>query len=314
MKFSRLVARFLKWAKQCLSKSSVNVYYHYFRRFIQHHGDKPIISLRPTHLSEWAKTWHEAQAIKRLFKWAVEEAGLVKTNPFAFVTLPPKGQRRRTMKRREQLGLLRECPADLRALLVAHRETFARPQELRNATVADLQWEDESMSRTQALRAGLACIVLHEFKQRKKRRIPGLPRVILLSPRVGRLIERLLKTGRKDEEPIFQTSRKQRWTPNAVRCRFRRMRRRLGLVRDRHGENIVPYTFRHSGATAASAKGIRDRLLADILGHVEVSTTWRYQHLCTDDLRSALQPLWNVTGRRRVQPGESPSDRRPSPN
>src|SRR6185295_4351794 len=60
-----------------------------------------------------------------------------------------------------------------------------------------------------------------------------------------------------------------------------------GVGRDRHGETIVPYTFRHTAATLASAAGVRDRLLADALGHTETSTTARYQHLATEHIRAS---------------------------
>lgn len=292
-KIQFLINRFLKWARACLAKSTVDVYRHYFRRFVEYHGNMLIAKLKPMHLSEWAKTWHEAQAMKRLFNWALVDAELVKRNPFANVKHPPKGERKRIMGRAEMLAFLRSTSLDLRTLLLAHRETFARPQELRVATWESIQCEDRSITLQQSLQSGKACIVLHEFKARKRRRIASAPRVILLSPRVCRLLLRILERSSDAVGPIFRTAAGKAWSSNAVRCRLRRLRKRNCLTPDKHGENIVPYTFRHTGATLASAAGIRDRVLADILGHVETSTTHRYQHLSVDHLRAALAPLWN---------------------
>lgn len=291
-KLSQLIRSFLKWAEKCLTKSSVAVYRHYFRKFIEHHGDKQIARLRPSHLTEWAYTWHAAQAMKRLFNWAVNESQCLKKNPFVNVVHPPKGERKRIMGRKEMIRFLRASALDLRCLLTGHRETFARPLELRAAKWTDIVAEDRSLTTREALTSGVACIVLYDYKQRKKRRLPGAPRVILLSPRACKLLLRLLSRTPDETGVIFRTKRGKAWTPNAVRCRLRRLRRRLGLKVDERGENIVPYTFRHTGATLCSAKGIRDRLLADILGHVETSTTARYQHLSLDHLRAALKPLW----------------------
>lgn len=296
-KLSFVVNRFLAWADKCLAKSTVDVYRHYFRRFMLHHGDLPISKLRPAHLSEWADTWHACQAMKRLFNWATLDAGLATLHPFERVKHPPKGARRRIFKRVEMLQLLRATPYDLRALLIAHRETMARPQELREATWEHIQAEDKSLTPRRALETGKACIVLHDFKARKRRRIATAPRVILLSPRACRLLLRLLRDCPGVTRPIFVTAAGSRWTPNAVRCRFRRLRAWLPFARDSRGEAFTPYTFRHTGATLASAAGVRDRLLADVLGHVETSTTARYQHLSLDHLRAAMEKLWFVKKR-----------------
>jgi len=291
-RFSHVATRFLSWADKCLARSTVNVYKHYFRRFVEHHGDLHVRKLQPAHLQEWADTWHATQAIKRLFNWALLDAGLVKRNPFERVKHPPKGQRRRIMNRKEMCIYLRRTAQDLRALLTMHRETFARPEELRVACWDDVQFEGEKESLRQALLAGRAVIVLTDYKARKRRRLPSDPRVLLLSPRAGRLLVRLLDRAGDANGPIFLTSAGRAWTPNAVRCRLRRLRTKWKLARDKRGENVVPYTFRHTGATRAAAHGVRDRLLADILGHVETSTTRRYQHLDLEHLRTALGPLW----------------------
>lgn len=291
-KFSFYARRFLAWAVKCRHATTVNVYRHYFEKFVKENGDIPLSRVNGAKLEEWALTWHASQAIVRLFRWCVADARLLKTNPVAHVKHPPKGERKRTLTPKESAKLLRASPADLRALLIGYRESFARPGELRAATWDDLYPKTTRAKLRTALRSGNAIIVLHEYKNRKRRRLPNDPRVILISPRLGRLLSRLMPSAWETNSPIFQSDKETGWTANAVRCRLRRLRRELKLGRDKRGENIVPYTFRHTGATEASAAGIRDRILADILGHTETSTTRRYQHLQTGHLRAAMLKFW----------------------
>lgn len=300
-KFSRVVFAFFRWAAKTLKPQTVAVYRHYFLKFIEAVGDRRVRSLRPAHLSGWATTWHQAQAVKRLFNWALNEAQMKIPHPFSRVKQPPKGQRRRICSDHERAKIFRASRADLRALLFAYAETFSRPGELRAACFEDLKTIGDRVELGAALGEGRAVIVLHEFKDRSRRKDATSVRVILLSPRVGRLIRRLLKRTPSRRGPIFRTAAGKAWTANALRCRLRRLRRSLGLKRDKRGENIVPYTFRHTGATAAAAAGIRDRLLADVLGHTETKTTARYQHLAIEHLREAMLKLWTPPDRRSVE-------------
>lgn len=290
--FTQLSAEFLKWAAKCKRPSTVAVYRHYLRKFVAHAGVELVSDIRPMHLTSYAKTWHDVQAVKRMFRWAVEEAGLLALNPVERVKHPPKGLRRRINTPKETAQVLRACASDLRRLLIAYRETMARPQELRAARWEDVRGEHPNETLADALAHARASIVLYEFKCRAERTNSEAPRVIVLSPRVCRLLLRLMRACPTIAGPIFKTAKGRAWTPNAVRCRFRRLRKRLGIVRDGRGETIVPYTFRHTGATMAAAAGVRDRVLADVLGHVETKTTARYQHLLLEHLRAALLPLW----------------------
>ena len=79
------------------------------------------------------------------------------------------------------------------------------------------------------------------------------------------------------------------WTANAVRCRMRRLRAKLDFGPDENGEQVVAYTMRHTAATRASSRGIRDKVLAELMGHTSTMTTQRYQHLQADHLADAIR-------------------------
>jgi integrase len=181
--------------------------------------------------------------------------------------------------------------ANFRHFLLALRETLARPQEIRSVKWEELWWPGRGQDLQQALRAGVAVFVLHEYKARKRRADPNKPRVIPVSPRLGRLLVRLARGADKLQGPVFQNSVGRPWTNNAVRCRMRWLRKKMGLQRDPRGENIVAYTFRHTTATWAAAAGVRDRILAEILGHTSTRTTARYQHLEVQHLQDALESI-----------------------
>lgn len=297
-RFSVLARKFSEWATACRSPITVAVYEHYFRKFLAEVGDIDVRRLTPATLSAWAKTWHQSQAIVRLMRWCVNDARLIKENPIEHAQHPPKGERVRTLTKAEERRILATADADLRALLIGYAETMARPGELMKASIGDLFPRTTRARLRVALKRGEGLIVLRDYKNRKSRRLPNEPRVILLSPTVGRMIAKQLTKKSRDETPIWTTARNRRWTPNALRCRMRRLRSKLGIVPDARGETIVPYTWRHSGATRLTAAGLRDRVIADILGHVETATTKRYQHLIPDDLRRALRPIWFPRGRR----------------
>jgi integrase len=286
-----LVKKFLAWAAEALAVGTVLAYSHQLGKFTKRCGRKLVSGLKPIDVTRWAKTWHEVQAVLRLFNWAVNEAQVITENPFAKLKPPPRDERRRILTPRQMVQLLRAADVAGRQFLLGLRETFARPQEIRGATWDDVVAEDPGMLLEQALLHGRALIVLREYKDRKRRKETNKPRVILVNARLGRLLLRLLARRRPGQRHIWLNSLGRPWTNNAIRCLMRRLRARLQIRPDAFGEQVVAYTFRHSVATLASARGIKDRTLADLLGHVETRTTARYQHLDVEHLREALQRL-----------------------
>lgn len=249
---------------------------------------KTLEELRPIHLLRWGHTWHQIQAIQRLFGWAVDEAELITRHPFRKVKKPPIGERKRTVPRKQFLLLCRTAGRPFRDYLLCLRETIARPQEVRGLGWEQLRAASEGEHVLDACLSGRACFVLDEYKARKRRKDPSKPRVLLVSRRLGRLLVRLARQRDGLAGPIFLNTKGSAWTTNAVRLRMRSLRRKLKLGPDARGENIVAYSIRHTQATAAAAAGVRDRILAEIMGHTSTRTTARYQHLELDHLRAAF--------------------------
>jgi len=281
------MTEFLKWAGQALAPATVAAYKHQLGKIPPCVRRKRASRIRPIDLTAWAKSWHEGQAFVRLLNWALRDARLIKSNPLACCRLASRGQRRRILARAALVRIMRTGRRASRAFTLALRETLARPQEIRAATWEHLQSEDIDTPLDVALACGKALIVQHEFKDRRRRGDTTRPRVLLVSRRLGRLILRIGRDRTTRSGPIFLNNLGRAWSKNAVRCLFRRIRRRLAIIADANGENVVAYTFRHSLATLAASKGVHGRTLADLLGHVETRTTDRYIHLQVSHLREA---------------------------
>lgn len=290
-------ARFLAWADVNLSPRTVDVYRLYLQRFMAWAGDVPLSRLSPALLTTWSTKFHPLQAVQRLTAWCHREERSIAVNPLERMRKIATGQRRRVLSPIESAGLLRAADATFRVVLFALRESFARPQEIRAVTRANVSQAGGVPADEPALLAGRAFFLIDEGKGFNRRSDQSGVRIIPISPRLGRLLVRLFRRPSPVGLPIFLDSRGRPWTANAVRCRFRRLRDAAGFIADARGERVVAYTLRHTGATAAAAAGLRDWTLAEVLGHASTRTTARYVHLQAADLVDAMQRLWEVKSR-----------------
>jgi integrase len=238
-------------------------------------GDRLLTELVPFDLERIKTGWHSVQAVQRLFNWAVE-MGLIESHPFKRVKKPAAGARQRILSRAEFLRLCRAAPRDFRLLLIALRHLMCRPQEVRVLNWTQLTWGQPSF------------FALLEYKSRSRRRDPSQPRLLLLDGRMVRMLHRLQLRRRPGQDHVFTTARGQAWTAQALRLRLRRLCERLGIGADQRGELVVCYTVRHTAATEAAANGVRDRLLAELLGHTTPRTTQRYLHPGAEHLAQAI--------------------------
>lgn len=293
-----LVDSFLAWIETRNRPRTVAYYRSFLERFAAAVGDLPVAELRRHHLLSWGRTWHELQSVQRLFNWAHVEMELIDRNPFATIKRPRPGRRRRVLDRKEVIRILRGGERNFRGFLLAMIETIARPQEVRSFRWSQLRWDRGTLTHEQALREGEAHFELWEYKARDRRADPHEPRRVFISRRLGRFLCRLALRAPAGVDFIFLNSRGEPWTANAVRLRVRRLRSSCGLDADGRGEKVVAYSLRHTSATNASAAGVPDRVLAEMMGHTTTRTTARYQHIGVEHIRRALCS-WTVTRRRK---------------
>jgi len=272
-----LADQFLDWVHLNLNC------YDWCRQFLQQFatacGHLSVSELKPFHVSQWLatkSTWGPSTRcrviglLKQVFNWGIEQ-GLISSNPLRSLK-KPKAQRRERILTSGEREKIFEAISDeaFRSFLTAMVETGARPGEIRILTAAQID-----------LPNGICVLSKHKTSEKTNR-----PRVIYLTPTMKEICSRLIE--RWATGPIFRNHRGMPWTVNAVRIRFRRLRKKFPELKD-----VVAYTFRHTYATNALVNGVPIATLAELLGHTSTAMIEaHYGHLATELaylLRAALQ-------------------------
>jgi integrase len=149
-------------------------------------------------------------------------------------------------------------------------ETGCRPMEVARVTAANVTADGKTW-------------ILDEHKTDHT----GNARIVYLTPAMQELTRRLMReypTG-----PLFRGTREVGgiripWTANAIRCRFR-------YLRKRHPElaGVTAYTLRHHFATQALLNGVPGPLVSSLLGHKSLKMLDIYSHVgqAASDLHQA---------------------------
>lgn len=196
--------------------------------------------------------------------WRVQLAD----NPLAGLKKPSQTPREAYISPDQWAKVLETATGEFLDFLVVLKETGARPQEAR---VAEAQHFDRAGRR------------LYFPKPVKKVRGAPRPRVILLNDRTFAIFERL--ADKYPEGPLFRNEDGRPWTRNALNCRCRTMRDKLGFA-------FIPYALRHTFCTDALIRGVDPLTVAELMGHRNGEMVMRvYQNLgkCDGHLRAALE-------------------------
>lgn len=229
--------------------------------FSQRCGRLRIAELRKKHVLDYVKgraynptSQNKAiGAIKRAFNWAVEEEHIA-ANPIAYVRKPKACVRDRVLDQTERELIVKSIRdrafADYFAALSL---TGCRPGEVAKVTAAEVNLD-------------LGLWVLPQHKTAKR---TGKPRIVYLSPPALELTKQLCRE--RPTGPLFLNRCGKKWTRNAIRCRFRRLR-------ERHPElaGVVAYTVRSTFATDALEAGVPDASVAALLGHTNTDTLHKF--------------------------------------
>jgi integrase len=227
-------------------------------------GSLAVRDLCPFHVTQWLDShpaWRGSRrgaisAIKRVFNWSVKE-GYIEKSPLLKLSKPPERKRERILTDDEKKLLLNNYSPDdpFRDFLQAVLLTGARPGEVMaveasHVSLADCTWTFEEHKTSEKLNEARA-------------------RVIYLVPSMVALTKRLIDlhpTG-----PLFVNRKGRPWNRNAIRCRFRRVRKKLDL-----GDDLVCYSTRHTWATDALERGVPEASVAELMGHVDTKMIHRF--------------------------------------
>jgi len=257
---------FLEWCTKHVVSRSRDFYDKYLQDFCAHVGRIQVSDLKPYHVTKWLDLhsgWKGSRrcaviAVKRAFNWACSE-GLLGDNPLKSLKKPPAASRERVLSAAERQAIFDNYPKKdpFRDFLVALQETGARPGEVATVTAEQVD-----------LTAGIWELKKHKTAGKTKR-----SRIIILTPVMVELSRRLV--AKYPEGPLFRNRRGKSWSTNTIRCRFRRIRKKLKL-----GGDVVSYLYRHSFCTDALENGVGVVQVAELLGHVNTNMVMKhYQHL-----------------------------------
>jgi integrase len=273
---------FLAWSQKHNEPATYNWYRGYLQSFCDLFGNVPALDLKPFHITRWLDShpgWKVSRrcaitALKRALNWCADE-GVLPGNPVKRVKKPPQTCRERVLTVAERETILRAIKdRPFREYVFALLETGCRPGEARTVSSTHVN-----------LDLGAWVFPPKEHKTGKR---TGKPRIIYLSPAMIELTKRLMLEH--PEGPLFRSFRGGKpYTRQAVRCRFRRLRKRFpGLA------NVVSYTLRHTYATDALAQSVPIATVAQLMGHSSTTMVARvYGHLAERDghLREAARLL-----------------------
>lgn len=281
---SEAVRIFLDWCENNRSAGTTEQYRIQLHKFAQSCPVANVSEIMPIHILAFSSRWHPLQAVKRWCSWLHSVAKVIAEDPGKTVRLPRQGRRERVLTPTESARLLRAAARSYRNFLVAMRESVARPKEVRDCRVCDIRTEDGSHFDAASLREGRCLMLLPDWKTKGRSKADRRYREIPISPRLGRLILRLIRKNPDPQQLVFRTRRGKPWTKDAIVHAMQATRIRAGIDVDSDGEGIVAYSLRHTGATRLVRQGVNLKVVSRTLGHEQVKTTERYIHVDRADL------------------------------
>jgi integrase len=193
--------------------------------------------------------------IKGVMSWA-RSMGYVERNPIADMPKPRAKVRQEFIPGNLWPRVLELATDDCwREYLTVMLSSGARPQEMRKVTAKEF---DEANKR-----------FVFEIDDSKGKRIS---RVVYLPEDALAIVKRLV--GEYAEGPLFRNRKGRPWTNNAIRCRFRFLKKELKMP------NLTATTLRHSFAHHRLTSGQDALTVSKLMGHVNVTMlAMRYGHL-----------------------------------
>jgi integrase len=257
-----LLAAFLRHSAEANEQATFEWYKYFLVNFDDLYGTLKPHQVTPAIVEAWLnanKSWKGSRrgaiiALKRAFNWAFDN-DMIPKNYLRRVKKPPAKARERFLTAEERKTIFDNYPAGdpFRDFLFALDNTGCRPGEVSAVVASNVD-----------LRTGV-----WQFDQHKTGNKTGERRVVVLTPEMVDVTKRLVKEH--PEGPLFRNEDGNAWTSNSIRCRFRRVREKLGL-----GKDLVAYLYRHATATDMLEAGTGVAQVAEILGHKSVDMVMRH--------------------------------------
>ncbi|WP_282919678.1 site-specific tyrosine recombinase XerD [Ignavigranum ruoffiae] len=217
-------------------------------------------------------------SLRQFFLFLLRE-GLRQDNPMALIELPKQAKRLPKAIQMDQINLLLNAP-DIqthwgirdRAILETMYATGLRVSELISLKLIDLHLD---LGFIQTLGKG-----------NKERIIPlGDEAIFWLEKYLTEVRHIFLSKGTESASAyIFLTQRGKPFTRQGIWKKIKKYTQSVGM-----GEDISPHMLRHSFATHLLENGADLRLVQELLGHADISTTQIYTHISKHRLQEVYR-------------------------
>jgi integrase/recombinase XerD len=271
--YAALLKKFVTWAGDHGLSDWKSVELRHLMSFLQHERDRKL-AREPEESKRRLSSesvYLEIAALRALYRFAENEK-LLPVNVAENLSLPRRWHRLPKALTEQEIGKLLapespETPQNLcdQAVLEMAYASGLRLAELRNVRLEQLHLE-----------AGFINII---GKGNKERVVP-LGRQAIVA------VQRYLEVGRpklvtaRSPAAVFLTKRGTPFAPVTLWLRIKQRVRRAGISR-----NVTPHMLRHSFATHLLEHGADLRVIQELLGHSNISTTEVYTHVAGTRLR-----------------------------
>ncbi len=271
--YAALLGKFIAWAGKQGLNDWKQVELKHLMAFLQHERERPLVDepKESTRRLSSESVYLEIAALRAFYRFAETEK-LLPVNVAENLSLPRRWKRLpKALTNEEIVKLLTPEPPETpeilcdQAILELAYASGLRLAELRNLRLEQLHLE-----------AGFINVIGKGNKER----------VVPVGRKAVEALNRYLETGRpklvtpRSPANVFLTKRGTPFAAVTLWLRIKNRVRRAGVAR-----NITPHMLRHSFATHLLEHGADLRVIQELLGHANISTTEIYTHVTGQRLR-----------------------------
>jgi len=275
--FSQLIAKFMIDHAPKVSVNMQKSYSTSSKHLLKFFGETNLLSLSAKKISRY-KVLRKEEGVKpstinrelamvsKAFNFAIKEWEWLAENPVSKVPKEKENNKRdRWLTVEEEVSLLENSPDWLRDIILFNLQTGLRQDELLSLT-----WDRVSMVREE--------ILIKETKN-------GKPRTIPLNKTAFDILERKAKVVSIKNQIVFHSKAGTKINKHNLRRAFVIAMGRAGI------EGFTFHGLRHTFATRLAQSGEDLYKISKLLGHMDIKTTQRYAHHCSDSLRKTVEVL-----------------------
>jgi len=234
---------------------------------------------------------YELVLLSHAFNFAQREWQWVRSNPMKFIKMPRQdNQIERWLTYEEQERLLPCCEDWLKQIVL-----FALNTGLRMNEIFELTWKNVDMARK--------TVTVMESKNKEKRTLP-------LNDNAVDILKTVLSESKVlNVEGYIFTLKGRKLIKQQLQYYFNKAVKQAKIAHFRFHDT------RHTFATRLVQEGVDLYKVSKLLGHKDIKTTQRYAHHYPESLRSAVDILGGIDGKKKAQFHDSFTfSTAPSPN